>query len=82
MVDFKAKLVEQEWKKLGIQMVHLIDESIYMKADKYVCLHCNEESHVVVGGEKPMFEIHHEDCEVGKAQELIAKIRKRVKAGK
>ncbi len=82
MVDFKAKLVEKEWKELGVQLVNLSDSNVYKQADKYVCLHCNRESPIGVEGEKPLFMIHDDVCEVGKAQELIAKIRKRVKGGK
>ena len=82
MVDFKAKLIDQEWKKLGVQLVNLVDSNVYQQADKHVCLHCNRESPIGVEGEKPLFMIHDDVCEVGKSQELIAKIRKRVKESK
>ncbi len=82
MVDFKEKLIEKEWRELGIQLVHLIDECTEIQDEKQVCLHCHTESFVGSKGETPLFEMHHEDCEVGKAQELIAKIRKRVKGKK
>ncbi len=82
MVDFKAKLVEQEWKKLGVQLVNLMDECIFKMKDQWVCHHCQKESLIGGEGEKPILMIHAYDCEVGKGQELIAAIRKRIKAKK
>ena len=82
MVDFKAKLVEGEWKKLGKQIVALADECTYKESDKWVCVLCNRESPIGVEGEKPLFAFHDEDCEIGKSLELIHKIRKRLKGGK
>ena len=82
MVDFKAKLVEQEWKKLGVQLVSLMDECIFKMKDQWVCHHCQRESPIGVEGEKPILMIHDYDCEVGKGQELIAEIRRRVKEDK
>lgn len=83
MVDFrKASSVNKEWKALGRQIVSLTNECIESHEDRQICLHCQMESAIGVRGQNPLFEFHHEDCEVGKALELIATIRKRVKADK
>jgi hypothetical protein len=83
VVDFKAVMQEKkEWKALGKQIVALIGECTEIQDEKQVCLHCHTESFVGEKGQTPLFEMHHEDCEVGKAQELIAKIRKRIKEKK
>lgn len=76
MIDFAKR---NEWKAMGKQLVALAKES-YRSIDTggLKCLHCGMRS----PGDKdkdPLFIVHQEDCEVGKAQELIANIRKRVK---
>lgn len=83
MVDFhKASNVNKEWKAMGKQIVALAAES-YRPVDTggIKCLHCGLCS-TSDKDVKPLFLIHHDDCEVGKAEELISKIRKRVKADK
>ena len=83
MVDFcKTSNVNKEWKALGRQLVSLSNECIELQEERQICLHCHMESAIGVKGENPLFEFHHEDCEVGKSLELIATIRKRVKADK
>lgn len=83
MVDFrKAISIKKEWKALGAQLVALVNECTEIQDEKQVCLHCHTESFVGSKRETPIFEMHQEDCEVGKAQELIAKVRKRVKVDK
>ena len=83
MVDFrKASSTKKEWKALGKQLVDLMDECIFKMKDQWVCHHCQKESPIGVEGEKPILMVHDYDCEVGKGQELIAEIRKRVKGKK
>ena len=72
----------KEWKEMGKQLVNLIGECTEIQEEKQVCLHCHTESFVGEKGQTPLFEMHQEDCEVGKAQELIAKVRKRIRAKK
>ena len=76
MVDFAR---QNEWKAMGKQLVALTEES-YRGIDTggLKCLHCGMCSPSDKDKE-PLFIVHHDDCEVGKAQELIAKIRKRAK---
>lgn len=68
---------KKEWKEMGKQLVGLVGECTEIQDGKQVCLHCHTESFVGEKGQTPLFEMHEKDCEVGKAQELIAKVRKR-----
>ena len=76
VVDFAKR---NEWKAMGKQLVALTSESYRSISTGGVkCLHCGMCSPSDKDIE-PLFIMHREDCEVGKAQELIAEVRKRVK---